>query len=63
MGAVFRFSQVGNDFDIHFTLIGGKVSIFPLAFCASNHIRETTDRERKPEAKTGRGKWQMKERG
>lgn len=47
----------------HLTFTGGKVAVFSLNFSASNHIRETTGSERKPKAKKGRGKWQMKEKG
>lgn len=44
------------------SLIGGKAAGFFPYFCGSNHIRETKGK-RKPIAKKGRGKWQMKERG
>ncbi len=47
----------------HLTFTGGKVADFSLNFSVSNHIRETTGRGRKPKAKKGRGKWQMKEKG
>lgn len=44
------------------SLTGGKAVVFFPYFCGSNHIHETKGK-RKPIAKKGRGKWQMKERG
>lgn len=44
------------------SLIGGKAAVFSHTF--ADLITSVTQRtERKPKAKKGRGKWQMKERG
>lgn len=50
---------------IPYILLVGRLPFFPLIFCVSNHIPENNngERERKPNAKKGRGKMADERKG